>query len=40
MNGIFSTADKFNITLKSDDLELLNRSTILLGALIVDKILL
>tara|TARA_B110000238_G_scaffold200730_1_gene252043 strand:- start:2649 stop:3230 length:582 start_codon:yes stop_codon:yes gene_type:complete len=40
MYGFFSTANKFNITLKSDDLELLNRSTILLGALIVDKILL
>ncbi|MDB9848673.1 hypothetical protein OAC54_04800 [Polaribacter sp.] len=39
MTGFFSTADKYNINLNSIKLESFNKNTILLGALIIDKVL-
>jgi uncharacterized protein YxjI len=39
MAGFFSTVDKYNVNLNSSSLEFSNKNTILLGALIIDKIL-
>tara|TARA_B110000091_G_scaffold155794_1_gene165915 strand:+ start:793 stop:1377 length:585 start_codon:yes stop_codon:yes gene_type:complete len=39
MYGLFSTADNYNVILNSDDMKLLHKNTVLLGALIIEKIL-
>lgn len=39
ITGLFSTADKCNVKLNSNTLEYSSKNTILLGALIIDKIL-